>query len=223
MEALRLRVKDLDFERRELTVRDGKGGKDRLTLLPQSLVAELQHHLLDVRRLHQLDLAAGWGEVLMPYALARKYPNAAREWAWQWVFPQQHRWHERSSGTQGRHGSWRVQGGQLPHLPPFVRHPPAGARAGHPDNPGTARPQGCEHHDDLYPHAQPRATGCPQPRRQSVANRTCGLRTREPRLYFELVHGNQLALKGSAGCEERIPLWLPESKETRSVVHGTLQ
>jgi integron integrase len=103
MEALRLRVKDLDFERRELTVRDGKGGKDRLTLLPQSLVAELQRHLLGVRRLHQADLAAGWGRVLMPNALARKYPNADREWAWQWVFPQEHRWHDRASGIQGRH------------------------------------------------------------------------------------------------------------------------
>lgn len=66
MEALRLRVKELDFERRELTVRDGKGGKDRRTLLPLSLVAELQEHLLKVHRLHQADLAAGWGRVLMP-------------------------------------------------------------------------------------------------------------------------------------------------------------
>ena len=88
MEALRLRVKDLDVQRRELTVRDGK---DRLTLLPQSLVPELQEHLRRVRQLHQGDLAAGWGRVVMPYALARKYPKADREWAWQWVFPQQNR------------------------------------------------------------------------------------------------------------------------------------
>ncbi len=80
MEALRLRVKDLDFQRRELTVRDGKGGKDRLTLLPQSLVPTLQEHLLSARSLHHGDLAAGWGSVVMPYALARKYPNASREW-----------------------------------------------------------------------------------------------------------------------------------------------
>jgi site-specific recombinase XerD len=66
MEALRLRVKDLDFQRRELAVRDGKGGMDRLTLLPQSLVPELQEHLLKVRQLHQGDLVAGWGSVLMP-------------------------------------------------------------------------------------------------------------------------------------------------------------
>lgn len=103
MEALRLRVKDLDFQRCELTVRDGKGGKDRLTLLPQSLVAGLQAHLLKVRRLHQADLAAGWGRVLLPAALARKYPNAEREWAWRWMFPQQNRWHDRASGAQGRH------------------------------------------------------------------------------------------------------------------------
>ena len=83
MEALRLRVKDLDLQRREITVRDGKGGKDRLTVLPQSLVPALQEHLLRVRSLHQSDLAAGWGRVLMPYALERKYPNANREWAWQ--------------------------------------------------------------------------------------------------------------------------------------------
>lgn len=103
MEALRLRVKDLDFERRELTVRDGKGGKDRRTLLPESLIPDLQEQLLKVRRLHQHDLAAGWGRVVMPYALARKYPNAEREWAWQWVFPQQTRWNDREAGTQGRH------------------------------------------------------------------------------------------------------------------------
>jgi site-specific recombinase XerD len=78
----------------ELTVRDGKGGKDRRTLLPQSLVAGMQEHVLKVRRLHQADLAAGWGRVLMPYTLARKYPNAEREWAWQWVFPQRNRWQD---------------------------------------------------------------------------------------------------------------------------------
>lgn len=86
MEALRLRVKDLDFERQELTVRNGKGGKDRMTMLPQTLVIQLRRHLQHVHRLHQSDLAAGWGKVVMPYALARKYPNAAQQWAWQWCF-----------------------------------------------------------------------------------------------------------------------------------------
>ena len=103
MEALRLRVKDIDIERRELCVRDGKGGKDRLTLLPQSLIPALEQHLIDVRQVHQCDLEVGWGRVLMPYALGRKYPSAEREWGWQWVFPQQHRWTDNSNGCQGRH------------------------------------------------------------------------------------------------------------------------
>ena len=84
-------------------MRNGKGGKDRVTLLPMSLMPALQEHLLMVRSLHHGDLEAGWGRVLMPYALARKYPNANREWASQWVFPQQKRWRDRDSGSQGRH------------------------------------------------------------------------------------------------------------------------
>ena len=91
MEALRLRVQDLDFGRRELTVRDGKGGKDRRTLLPNRLGGQLQQHLRKVRELHQSDLAEGYGRVELPHALARKYPNAPVEWGWQWVFPQQQR------------------------------------------------------------------------------------------------------------------------------------
>ena len=92
LEALRLRVKDVDFEKRLVTVRSGKGDKDRRTMLPQTLVEPLRHHLRDVRRLHQMDLAAGWGRVELPHALARKYPNAASEWGWQWLFPQHRRW-----------------------------------------------------------------------------------------------------------------------------------
>jgi integron integrase len=103
MEALRLRVQDLDFERRELTVRDGKGGKDRRTLLPQSQCEPLKQHLQHVRRLHQQDLAAGWGAVILPNALARKYPHADREWGWQWVFPQRNRWKDSATGKEGRH------------------------------------------------------------------------------------------------------------------------
>ena len=103
MEALRLRVQDLDFERRELTVRDGKGGKDRRTLLPQSQSEPLKQHLQHVRRLHQQDLAAGWGAVILPNALARKYPHADREWGWQWGFPQRNRWKDSATGQEGRH------------------------------------------------------------------------------------------------------------------------
>lgn len=87
MECLRLRVKDIDFGNHEILVRDGKGEQDRITLLPNSIIADLKLHLKGVQALHQSDLKAGHGEVYLPYALARKYPNAAREWIWQYVFP----------------------------------------------------------------------------------------------------------------------------------------
>jgi integron integrase len=87
MECLRLRVKDVDLVRCEILVREGKGFKDRVTMLPKSLVEPLKQHLLKVKALHQEDLAAGHGEVFMPMALNRKYPNGGKDWAWQYVFP----------------------------------------------------------------------------------------------------------------------------------------
>jgi hypothetical protein len=180
MEALRLRVKDIDFQRREITVRHGKGGKDRVTLLPMSLMPALQEHLLRVRSLHHGDLEAGWGRVLMPYALARKYSNANREWAWQWVFPQQKRWRDRDSGSQGRH-----------HLDPSVvqkavKRAVAEAGPGHPHHSGVTGPQGREDHHDLYACAQLRSARGEQPCRYCVAARTCGSRTRKPRVLLGL-------------------------------------
>ena len=87
MEALQLRVQHLEFARREIRVRGGKGDRDRVTMLPVVLLAPLREHLEKVRALHRQDLAAGAGWVELPAALGRKYPNAGREWAWQWVFP----------------------------------------------------------------------------------------------------------------------------------------
>lgn len=87
MECLRLRVKDLDFDHRAIVVRCGKGGKDRVVTLPDVLVVPLQRHLESVRNLHEKDLRDGFGAVYLPYALARKYPNAPKSWAWQYVFP----------------------------------------------------------------------------------------------------------------------------------------
>ena len=87
MECLRLRIKDVDFERGEILVRDGKGAKDRVTMLPASVIPALREHVERVRELHRQDLAAGHGEVHLPYALDRKYPSAGREWMWQYVFP----------------------------------------------------------------------------------------------------------------------------------------
>jgi integron integrase len=87
MGAVRMRVKDVDFEYMEILVRDGKGEKDRRTILPRPLADPLRHQLERVRSLHEKDPREGFGEVYLPYALARKYPSAAREWAWQYVFP----------------------------------------------------------------------------------------------------------------------------------------
>ena len=87
LEGLRLRVKDVDFGRNEITVHDGKGMKDRMTVLPQSIQAALRQHLERARFVHEQDLAAGLGGVSLPFALERKYPNAPREWCWQYVFP----------------------------------------------------------------------------------------------------------------------------------------
>jgi integron integrase len=87
LEALRLRVKDVDFARKEILIRDGKGYKDRVTMLPLSLVVPLQAHLAQVKALHESDLKQGFGAVYLPFALAKKYPYAAREWSWQYIFP----------------------------------------------------------------------------------------------------------------------------------------
>jgi integron integrase len=103
LECLRLRVKDLDFERRAIIVRDTKGDQDRVTMLPDSLVAPLEEHLLRVKRLHEQDLAQGYGAVYLPDALERKYPNASREWLWQYVFPSDQLSVDPRSGETRRH------------------------------------------------------------------------------------------------------------------------
>jgi integron integrase len=103
MECLRLRVQDVDFRRNEIMVRAGKGGKDRRTMLPRSLVESLQREIERARVLHQADLAAGYGVASLPHALARKYPSAPREFAWQYVFPSVHRSIDPRDGVERRH------------------------------------------------------------------------------------------------------------------------
>ena len=103
MECLRLRAQDIDFSRNEILIRDGKGAKDRITMLPESLKAPLQEHLRAVKAVHEKDLADGWDRVPMPDALDRKYPNAPREWRWQWVFLQENRWRNAKTGEKRRH------------------------------------------------------------------------------------------------------------------------
>src|SRR6266511_711242 len=103
MEAVRLRVKDLDFERNEIMVREGKGAKDRVTMLPDAAKEFLQAHLQRVRALHRADLQDGFGKVHLPFALVRKYPSAAKEWGWQYVFPAIKRSRDPRTGTERRH------------------------------------------------------------------------------------------------------------------------
>ena len=103
MEAARLRVKDLDFDYMEILVRDGKGEKDRRTILPRPLSEPLRHQFERVKLLHEKDLREGFGEVYLPYALARKYPSAAREWAWQYIFPSSRLSVDPRSGVTRRH------------------------------------------------------------------------------------------------------------------------
>jgi integron integrase len=103
LECLRLRAKDLDFSYNQIVVRDGKGAKDRVTVLPQNLVEPLRTHLQRVAMIHQNDLAEGYGAVYLPYALQVKYPNANREWIWQYVFPAGNRSLDPRTGLQRRH------------------------------------------------------------------------------------------------------------------------
>ena len=103
MEAVRLRVKDVEFARHEILVREGKGFKDRVTMLPEAVVAPLKAHLAKVKALHDEDLAQGNGEVYLPFALDKKYPTAGRDWGWQYVFPSKNLSVDPRSGKTRRH------------------------------------------------------------------------------------------------------------------------
>ena len=103
MECLRLRVKDIDFGLNQIIVRDGKGGRDRITVLPDSVKAPMQRHLAKVKALHERDLREGFGDAYLPYALERKYCNASKEWGWQYAFPAAKRSVDPRSGAVRRH------------------------------------------------------------------------------------------------------------------------
>jgi integron integrase len=102
-ECLKLRVKDVDFGYKQVTVRDGKGSKDRVTMLPAALIEPLRQHLYRVKRLHERDLEEGYGEVEVPFAIDRKYPRAPRDWGWQYVFPSIKRSADPRTGVIRRH------------------------------------------------------------------------------------------------------------------------
>lgn len=134
MECLRLRVKDVDLARGEVLVREGKGDRDRVTVLPSAVAPALEEHLRRVRALHAADVAAGFGRVLLPAGLARKYPAADREWGWQWIFPASKISQDPRSGLARRHhlhesalqravrGAARAAGITRPVGPHTLRH-----------------------------------------------------------------------------------------------------
>nr|WP_252722914.1 integron integrase [Treponema pedis] len=104
-ELLSLRIMDIDFDCNTITIHNGKGSKDRYTMLPHSLHAPLKAHIEQVQRIHTRDIQDGWGEVSLPDALTHKYPAAAKLFKWQWLFPQKNRWINKETGLQGR---WHI-------------------------------------------------------------------------------------------------------------------
>jgi len=177
----RLRVKDVDFARGEITVHDGKGSKDRVTMIPVRLEAPLRRHISRVRDLHRRDLSQGLGSVALPHALAQKYPNAPTEWAWQWVFPAV-RLHlaDFDSGSERRppppprvgptarlqasaSGFRNRQTRQLPHPATLLRDASPGRRLRRPHDSRALGSQRRQHHHDLHPCPQPRRPRRPQP------------------------------------------------------------
>jgi hypothetical protein len=174
MECLRLRVQDIDFSRNEILVRDGKGAKDRITMLPESLKAPLQQHLKTVKAIHERDLADGWGRVHLPDALDRKYPQRSQGVALAMDLSAGEPLEKPKDGRRGTPSRSRIdhpeggqrrgekgrlgQTGHLPHIPSFLRHATPGIGLRHQDSSGTSRSQGRQDYDDLHP--------CPEPGRQ---------------------------------------------------------
>ena len=169
LECARLRVQDIDFQRRQIVVRGGKGDKDRATTLPAIVSTELARHLDAVKKQHEHDLRRGAGWVELPWALARKYPNAGREWAWQWVFPATRFYLDGATGQWRRHHLHEsvVQravkdAGRRAGIPKratchtLLRDSPSQGRSGHPDSPGASRPPRREHYHDLHARSEPR-------------------------------------------------------------------
>ena len=167
MEAIRLRVKDIEFDRRAIIVRDGKGKKDRVVTLADELITPLQRHLQAVLNVHSKDLRDGFGAVFLPYALARKYPNAPKEWGWQYVFPASRRSVDPRSGMTRRHHtdetafqkgyqkfrpkSRHHKACQFTHAPPFLRDSSSGTRGGYPNGSIATWPQRHPNNPNLHP------------------------------------------------------------------------
>jgi integrase len=199
MESLSLRVKDLDLERQELVVRHGKGGRDRVTVIPRSVIRDLEDQLEKRRALHDSDLAAGTGWAVLPGAYAQKGAQGRLRVRLAIRVPcDDHR--TRSTKRSPRslpHAShsyparrkvcrprlWPGQAGNLPHLPSLLRHPSPRGRIRHPNHPGTPRPQERQDHHDLHTRSQPRRPRHPKPTRRdhgAVGHAKTGARTQPP-------------------------------------------
>ena len=176
LECARLRVKDLDFAAKQIVVRSGKGDRDRVTLLPAVVRPALERHLARVRAQHERDVRAGAGWVELPHALAQKYPNAGREWPWQWVFPATRTYIERTTGQRRRHHlhetvmqravhravreAGLTKPAVLPHAEALVRDASPRGRLRHSNRPGVAGTPRCQAHDDLHARPEPGTGGC---------------------------------------------------------------
>jgi integrase len=160
IECLTLRVKDIDFAYRQIIVRDGKGARDRATMLPENLVQPLHSHLGKVRLLHRGDRREGCGEVWLPHALSRKYPRAGYEWGWQFVFPSGKRSLDPSSSARAVKRAARAAAMVKPVSCHTLRHAPTRARLRHPHGAGAARAfRRVDHHGLHARHEQGRTRG----------------------------------------------------------------
>jgi integron integrase len=173
LEALRLRVKDIDMTHNVLTIREAKGNKDRVTVLPSCLRDPLGRHLQHRRRQHVAEVEAGRGRVMLPKAFARKHPNAELDWAWQWVFTGKSDFRDRETshprdgdsagGSRGSDPRGSRAAGDLPYAATLVRDPSPPGWGRHPHGAGSPGPQRREDDDDLHARAQPRRRVCSQP------------------------------------------------------------
>ena len=209
MESLRLRIKDVDFDRRVIVVRDGKGGKDRVVMLPQSLAPALKAQLLHARVVWDADAKTGRGGVETPHALEKKYPKVGNTWAWFWLFPsptlsvdprsgverRQHLFEERLQRAVKKASALAGIAKPVvrPHAAPFLRHAPAPVRHRHSHGAGAAGSFRRVHHHDLYTCAQGGGRWHGQPAGRAGAPRLTGCLSglgREP--YHALLrHGVQ--------------------------------
>jgi integron integrase len=240
LETARPRVKDIDFARNQIMVRTGKGNRDRAAPLPAVVIPALAAYLASVKRQHERDVERGAGWVELPWALARKCPNAGREWVWQWVFPatrfyvdpvtRQRRRHHLHESVLQRPVTEAVRRAGIPKRAtcPTFRHSFAthlpGGRPRHPHRPGASRPPGPEHDPDLHARPQPGPRRRPKPPTSSTCDQT-------PRFSYPLARsvgyprsgyhgqGHSKNAAGQRGGRQRFSV-CDEEPRALAILHG---